>query len=91
MVIMENTTYDEESQSTVGGKPLLSISSVGESSELSSELSEQKSNATSTSSSNVKDTSKLHIHKFKATALDRFPQSIYSATTSHGMNVGDEA
>ena len=62
MVIMEGSAYDEDCQSTVGSKPLMSISSVGESSDLSSEMSEQKS---STSSSSVKDTCKLHIHKFK--------------------------
>ena len=66
MVIMEGAAFDEECQSTVGGKPLMSISSVGDSSDLSSEMSEQKS---PTSSSSVKDTSKLQIHRFKAGPL----------------------
>ena len=70
LVIMEGAAFDEECQSTIGGKPLMSMSSRGESSDLSSEMSEQKS---STSSSSVKDTSKLHIHKFKVLSTSSSP------------------
>lgn len=70
MVIMEDTGFDEECQSTAGGKPLMSISSMGESSDRCSEMSEQKS---STSSSSVKDTCKLHIHRYKACRSSSIP------------------
>ena len=66
--VSEHSTFDEETQCTIGSKPLVQLPRCRESSEFGSDRSSQelsRKSSTLTTSSSVKDTSTLHIQTFK--------------------------
>lgn len=63
---VRNDSFDEEHESTVGGRPLANELFTDNSSTKTGESSEAEFERRTSNPGNVKDTSTLHLQKFKA-------------------------